>query len=249
MSLEQFNTVEATDFIGSGDQEILGLLTQLNQQLAAIGAKKVENNGEIAIAKNSTVKANLPQKIFEELQAHFSLNYLGSTISLADIGEKLKHGETIEAINSLKKLSDQLTWISENRNVSGVETCNQNCIAGCSADCKSTCGDRCTGSCSGSCSGKCGGQCSNNCSGSCGDACTDNCYVWCNNGCKNSCEGGCSDSCKNGCQESAKCTSCRTSACASSCSGGCKETCSKACANACRVGCMGLAKSSIDVPV
>ena len=249
MSLEQFNTIEATDFIGSGDQEILGLLTQLNQQLTAIGAKNIENSGEIAIAKDSTVKANLPKKIFDVLQEYFSLNYLGSSISLDGIGEKLKQGKTIEVINSLKKIADQLTWISENRNVSGVETCKENCTAGCSKDCKSTCGDKCTGSCSGSCSGKCGGQCSNNCSGSCGDSCSDSCDIWCSNGCKQSCEGGCSDSCKNGCQGSAKCTSCRTSACASSCSGGCKETCSKACANACVGGCTGLAKSSIDVPV
>lgn len=248
MSLEQFNTIEATDFIGSGDQEILGLLTQLNQQLRAIGAKEIANNGEIA--ENLTIKYNLPQEIFKAIKNNFSLNYLGSpTISLNDIGGKLTQGKTIEVINSLKKLSDQLTWISENRNVHGVETCNQNCIAGCSTSCKSTCGDGCTGSCSGSCSGKCGGQCSNNCSGSCGDSCSDNCDIWCSNGCKQSCEGGCSDSCKNGCQGSAKCTSCRTSACASSCSGGCKETCSKACANACVGGCTGLAKSSIDVPV
>ena len=44
MSLEQFNTIEATDFIGSGDQEILGLLTQLNQQLTAIGVTNIQNN-------------------------------------------------------------------------------------------------------------------------------------------------------------------------------------------------------------
>ena len=237
MSLEQFNTIEATDFIGSGDQEILGLLTQLNQQLTAIGAEEIANNGEIAIAKDSTVKANLPQKIFEELQKHFSLYYLGSKISLDGIGEKLKQGKTIEVINSLKKISDQLTWISENRNVSGVETCNQNCIAGCSTSCKSTCGDGCTGSCSGSCSGKCGGQCSNNCSGSCGDICSNNCDIWCSNGCKQSCEGGCSDSCKNGCQGSAKCTSCRTSACSSSCSGSCSTICTKNCSQNCTNTC------------
>ena len=248
MSLEQFNTIEATDFIGSGDQEILGLLTQLNQQLRAIGAKEIANNGEIA--ENLTIKYNLPQQIFYALQEHFSLNYLGSsTISLADIEGKLTQGKTIEAINSLKKLSDQLTWISENRNVSGVETCSKECTAGCSTSCKSTCGDGCTGSCSGSCSGKCGGQCSNNCSGSCGDSCSDNCDIWCSNGCKQSCEGGCSDSCKNGCQGSAKCTSCRDTACASSCSGGCKETCSKACANACSGSCTAHAKSQIDQPV
>lgn len=247
MSLEQFNTIEATDFIGSGDQEILGLLTQLNQQLRAIGAKEIANNGEIA--ENLTIKYNLPQQIFKAIRDNFSLHYLGSEISLADIEGKLQQGETIEVINSLKKISDQLTWISENRNVSGVETCNKECTAGCSTSCKSTCGDGCTGSCSGSCSDKCGGQCSNNCSGSCGDSCSNNCDIWCSNGCKQSCEGGCSDSCKNGCQGSAKCTSCRTSACASSCSGGCKETCSKACANACVGGCTGLAKSSIDVPV
>ena len=247
MSLEQFNTVEALDFIGSGDQEILGLLTQLNQELKAIGKAEIANNGEIAIAKNSTVKANLPQKIFEELQEYFSLYYLGSNISLDDIGEKLAQGKTIEVINSLKKIADQLTWISENRNVHGVETCKENCVAGCSANCQSTCGDGCTGQCSSSCSGKCGGQCSNNCSGSCGDSCSDNCYVWCSNSCGQSCEGGCSDSCKNGCQGSAKCTSCRA-ACASSCSGGCKETCSKACANSCRVGCTGLAKSETIAP-
>ena len=248
MSLEQFNTIEATDFIGSGDQEILGLLTQLNQQLTAIGEKNIENSGEIAIAKDSTVKANLPQKIFEELQKHFSLYYLGSGISLDGIGEKLKQGKTIEVINSLKKISDQLTWISENRNVSGVETCNKECTAGCSTSCKSTCGDGCTGSCSGSCSGKCGGQCSNNCSGSCGDSCSNNCDIWCSNGCKQSCEGGCSDSCKNGCQGSAKCSACKGS-CSGSCTGGCKGTCSKACANACSGGCTGLAKHSIDQPV
>ena len=249
MSLEQFNTVEATDFIGSGDQEILGLLTQLNQQLTAIGAKNIENSGEIAIAKDSTVKVNLPQEIFKAIRDNFSLNYLGSpTISLADIEGKLTQGKTIEVINSLKKLSDQLTWISENRNVSGVETCNKECTAGCSTSCKSTCGDGCTGSCSGSCSGKCGGQCSNNCSGSCGEACSDNCYVWCDNGCKTSCEGGCSDSCKNGCQGSAKCSACKGS-CSGSCTGGCKETCSKACANACSGGCTGLAKYPIDQPV
>ena len=246
MSLEQFNTIEATDFIGSGDQEILGLLTQLNQQLTAIGAEKIANNGEIA--ENLTVKYTLPQKIFEAIKNNFSLNYLGSEISLADIEGKLAQGKTVEAINSLKKISDQLTWISENRNVSGVETCNQNCIAGCSTSCKSTCGDGCTGSCSGSCSGKCGGQCSNNCSGSCGEACSDNCYVWCDNGCKTSCEGGCSDSCKNGCQGSAKCSACKGS-CSGSCTGGCKETCSKACANACSGGCTGLAKYPIDQPV
>lgn len=247
MSLEQFNTVEATDFIGSGDQEILGLLTQLNQQLRAIGAEEIANNGEIE--KNLTIKYNLPQEIFYALQEHFSLNYLGSpTISLADIEGKLTQGKTIEVINSLKKLSDQLTWISENRNVSGVETCSKECTAGCSTSCKSTCGDGCTGSCSGSCSGKCGGQCSNNCSGSCGDSCSDNCYVWCDNGCKTSCEGGCSDSCKNGCQGSAKCTACKGS-CSGSCTGGCKETCSKACANACSGGCTGLAKYPIDQPV
>ena len=247
MSLEQFNTIEATDFIGSGDQEILGLLTQLNQQLRAIGAKEIANNGEIA--ENLTIKYNLPQQIFKAIRDNFSLHYLGSEISLADIEGKLTQGKTIEVINSLKKIADQLTWISENRNVSGVETCNKECTAGCSTSCKSTCGDGCTGSCLGSCSGKCGGQCSNNCSGSCGDSCSNNCDIWCSNGCKQSCEGGCSDSCKNGCQGSAKCTSCRTSACASSCSGGCKETCSKACANACVGGCTGLAKSSIDVPV
>lgn len=237
MSLEQFNTIEATDFIGSGDQEILGLLTQLNQQLTAIGAEEIANNGEIAIAKDSTVKANLPQKIFEELQKHFSLHYLGSEISLADIEGKLQQGETIEVINSLKKISDQLTWISENRNVSGVETCNKECTAGCSTSCKSTCGDGCTGSCSGSCSGKCGGQCSNNCSGSCGDSCSNNCDIWCSNSCKQSCEGGCSDSCKNGCQGSAKCTSCRTSTCASSCSGSCSTICTKNCSQNCTNTC------------
>ena len=248
MSLEQFNTIEATDFIGSGDQEILGLLTQLNQQLRAIGAEEIANNGEIA--ENLTVKYNLPQQIFYALQEHFSLNYLGSpTISLADIEGKLAQGKTIEVINSLKKLSDQLTWISENRNVSGVETCSKECTAGCSTSCKSTCGDGCTGSCSGSCSGKCGGQCSNNCSGSCGDSCSNNCDIWCSNGCKQSCEGGCSDSCKNGCQGSAKCTSCRTSACASSCSGGCKETCSTACATNCLGSCTRSAKNTVDLPV
>ena len=238
MSLEQFNTVEATDFIGSGDQEILGLLTQLNQELKAIGKAEIANNGEIAIAKNSTVKANLPQKIFEELQKYFSLNYLGSKdISLADIGEKLKQGKTIEVINSLKKIADQLTWISENRNIHGVETCNKECTAGCSDKCQSTCGNNCTGSCSGSCSGKCGGQCSNNCSGSCGDICSNNCDIWCSNGCKQSCEGGCSDSCKNGCQGSAKCTSCRTSACSSSCSGSCSTICTKNCSQNCTNTC------------
>ena len=246
MSLEQFNTIEATDFIGSGDQEILGLLTQLNQQLRAIGAKEIANNGEIA--ENLTIKYNLPQEIFKAIRDNFSLNYLGSDISLNDIGEKLKQGKTVEAINSLKKLSDQLTWISENRNVSGVETCNKECTAGCSDKCQSTCGNNCTGSCSGSCSGKCGGQCSNSCSGSCGDICSDNCDVWCSNGCKTSCEGGCSDSCKNGCQGSAKCSACKGS-CSGSCTGGCKETCSKACANACSGGCTGLAKYPIDQPV
>lgn len=238
MSLEQFNTIEALDFIGSGDQEILGLLTQLNQQLAAIGVAGVENNENNGkIAENLTVKANLPHKIFEELQEYFSLNYLGSNISLDDIGEKLAQGKTIEVINSLKKLSDQLTWISENRNVHGVETCKENCVAGCSDKCQSTCGDKCTGSCSGSCSGKCGGQCSNNCSGSCGDSCSDNCYVWCDNGCKQSCEGSCSDSCKNGCQGSAKCTSCRNSTCASSCSGSCDTICTKFCSQNCSNTC------------
>ena len=237
MSLEQFNTIEATDFIGSGDQEILGLLTQLNQQLTAIGAKNIENSGEIAIAKDSTVKVNLPQEIFKAIRDNFSLHYLGSEISLADIEGKLQQGETIEVINSLKKISDQLTWISENRNVSRVETCKENCTAGCSKDCKSTCGDGCTGSCSGSCSGKCGGQCSNNCSGSCGDSCSNNCDIWCSNGCKQSCEGGCSDSCKNGCQGSAKCTSCRTSTCASSCSGSCSTICTKNCSQNCTNTC------------
>ena len=235
MSLEQFNTIEATDFIGSGDQEILGLLTQLNQQLRAIGAKEIANNGEIA--ENLTIKYNLPQQIFYALQEHFSLHYLGSDISLNDIGEKLAQGKTVEAINSLKKIADQLTWISENRNVSGVETCSKECTAGCSTSCKSTCGDGCTGSCSGSCSGKCGGQCSNNCSGSCGDSCSNNCDIWCSNGCKQSCEGGCSDSCKNGCQGSAKCTSCRTSACSSSCSGSCSTICTKNCSQNCTNTC------------
>ena len=235
MSLEQFNTIEATDFIGSGDQEILGLLTQLNQQLTAIGVTNIENNGEIA--ENLTVKYTLPQKIFEAIKNNFSLNYLGSEISLADIEEKLTQGKTVEAINSLKKMADQLTWISENRNVHGVETCSKECTAGCSTSCKSTCGDGCTGSCSGSCSGKCGGQCSNNCSGSCGDSCSDNCDIWCSNGCKQSCEGGCSDSCKNGCQGSAKCTSCRTSACSSSCSGSCSTICTKNCSQNCTNTC------------
>lgn len=235
MSLEQFNTIEATDFIGSGDQEILGLLTQLNQQLTAIGAEEIANNGEIA--ENLTVKADLPWKIFDTLQKYFSLNYLGSGISLNDIGEKLKQGKTIEVINSLKKISDQLTWISENRNISGVETCNKECTAGCSDKCRSTCDNNCTGSCSGSCSVKCGGQCSNNCSGSCGDICSDNCDIWCSNGCKQSCEGGCSDSCKNGCQGSAKCTSCRTSTCSSSCSGSCSTVCTKNCSQNCTNTC------------
>ena len=235
MSLEQFNTIEATDFIGSGDQEILGLLTQLNQQLTAIGAEEIANNGEIA--ENLTVKYTLPQEIFKAIRDNFSLHYLGSEISLADIEGKLTQGKTIEVINSLKKLSDQLTWISENRNVSGVETCSKECTAGCSKDCKSTCGDGCTGSCSGSCSGKCGGQCSNNCSGSCGDICSNNCDIWCSNGCKTSCEGGCSDSCKNGCQGSAKCTSCRTSACSSSCSGSCSTICTKNCSQNCTNTC------------
>ena len=235
MSLEQFNTIEATDFIGSGDQEILGLLTQLNQQLTAIGAENIKNNGEIA--ENLTVKYNLPNEIFKAIKNNFSLNYLGSKISLDGIGEKLQQGKTIEVINSLKKISDQLTWISENRNVSGVETCKENCTAGCSKDCKSTCGDGCTGSCSGSCSGKCGGQCSNNCSGSCGDSCSNNCDIWCSNGCKQRCEGGCSDSCKNGCQGSAKCTSCRTSTCASSCSGSCSTICTKNCSQNCTNTC------------
>ena len=235
MSLEQFNTIEATDFIGSGDQEILGLLTQLNQQLRAIGAKEIANNGEIA--ENLTIKYNLPQQIFKAIRDNFSLHYLGSEISLADIEGKLQQGETIEVINSLKKISDQLTWISENRNVSGVETCNKECTAGCSTSCKSTCGDGCTGSCSGSCSGKCGGQCSNNCSGSCGDSCSNNCDIWCSNGCKQSCEGGCSDSCKNGCQGSAKCSACRTSACSSSCSGKCDTVCTKNCSQNCTNTC------------
>ena len=247
MSLEQFNTIEATDFIGSGDQEILGLLTQLNQQLTAIGAEEIANNGEIA--ENLTVKYTLPQEIFKAIKNNFSLNYLGSpTISLADIEGKLTQGKTIEVINSLKKLSDQLTWISENRNVSGVETCSKECTAGCSTSCKSTCGDGCTGSCSGSCSGKCGGQCANNCSGSCGDICSNNCDIWCSNGCKQSCDGGCSDSCKNGCQGSAKCSACKGS-CSGSCTGGCKETCSKACANNCFARCAGNTKSQIDLPV
>lgn len=236
MSLEQFNTIEATDFIGSGDQEILGLLTQLNQQLTAIGVKNIINDGEIA--ENLTIKHDIPQEIFKAIRDNFSLNYLGSpTISLADIGEKLKQGKTIEVINSLKKIADQLTWISENRNISGVETCNKECTAGCSDKCQSTCGNNCTGSCSGSCSGKCGGQCSNNCSGSCGDSCSDNCNIWCSNGCKQSCEGGCSDSCKNGCQGSAKCTSCRTSACSSSCSGSCSTICTKNCSQNCTNTC------------
>ena len=235
MSLEQFNTIEATDFIGSGEQEILGLLTQLNQQLRAIGAEEIANNGEIE--KNLTIKYNLPQEIFKAIKNNFSLNYLGSGISLDDIEAKLQKGETIEVINSLKKIADQLTWISENRNVSGVETCSKECTAGCSTSCKSTCGDGCTGSCSGSCSGKCGGQCSNNCSGSCGDSCSNNCDIWCSNGCKQSCEGGCSDSCKNGCQGSAKCTSCRTSACASSCSGSCSTVCTKNCSQNCTNTC------------
>ena len=235
MSLEQFNTIEATDFIGSGNQEILGLLTQLNQQLTAIGAEEIANNGEIA--ENLTVKYTLPQEIFKAIRDNFSLHYLGSEISLADIEGKLTQGKTIEVINSLKKLSDQLTWISENRNIHGVETCKENCVAGCSGDCKSTCGDKCTGSCSGSCSGKCGGQCSNNCSGSCGDSCSNNCDIWCSNGCKQSCEGGCSDSCKNGCQGSAKCTSCRTSACSSSCSGSCSTICTKNCSQNCTNTC------------
>lgn len=248
MSLEQFNTIEALDFIGNGDQEILGLLTQLNQQLAAIGVAGVENNETNGkIAENLTVKANLPHKIFEELQEHFSPYYLGSNISLDDIGEKLTQGKTVEVINSLKKIADQLTWISENRNVSGVETCNQSCTAGCSKGCKSTCGDGCTGSCSGSCSGKCGGQCSNNCSGSCGDSCSDNCYVWCSNGCKNSCYDGCSDSCKNGCQGSAKCSACKGS-CTGSCTGGCKETCSVACATNCSTKCTGWAQNEVIGP-
>ena len=236
MSLEQFNTIEATDFIGSGDQEILGLLTQLNQQLTAIGEKNIENSGEIAIAENSTVKANLPKRIFDALQEHFSLNYLGSTIKLNDIGEELKQGKTIEVINSLNKIADQLTWISGNRNVSGVETCNKNCIAGCSTSCKSTCGDGCTGSCSGSCSGKCGGQCSNNCSGSCGDICSNNCDIWCSNGCKQSCDGGCSDSCKNGCQGSAKCSACKGK-CSGSCTGKCDTLCTKNCSQNCTNTC------------
>ena len=237
MSLEQFNTIEATDFIGSGDQEILGLLTQLNQQLTAIGAgaEEIANNGEIA--ENLTVKYTLPQEIFKAIKNNFSLNYLGSTdISLNDIGEKLKQGKTIEVINSLKKISDQLTWISENRNVSGVETCNKECTAGCSKDCKSTCGDGCTGSCSGSCSGKCGGQCSNNCSGSCGDSCSNNCDIWCSNGCKQSCEGGCSDSCKNGCQGSAKCSACKGK-CSGSCTGKCDTLCTKNCSQNCTNTC------------
>ena len=235
MSLEQFNTIEATDFIGSGEQEILGLLTQLNQQLRAIGAEEIANNGEIE--KNFTIKHNLPQAIFEAIKNNFSLNYLGSGISLDDIGAKLQKGETIEVINSLKKIADQLTWISENRNISGVETCKEACTAGCSDKCQSTCGNNCTGSCSGSCSGKCGGQCSNNCSGSCGDICSNNCDIWCSNGCKQSCEGGCSDSCKNGCQGSAKCTSCRTSACSSSCSGSCSTICTKNCSQNCTNTC------------
>ena len=236
MSLEQFNTIEATDFIGSGDQEILGLLTQLNQQLRAIGAEEIANNGEIE--KNLTIKYNLPQEIFKAIKNNFSLNYLGSpTISLADIEGKLTQGKTIEVINSLKKIADQLTWISENRNISGVETCKEACTAGCSDKCQSTCGNNCTGSCSGSCSGKCGGQCSNNCSGSCGDICSNNCDIWCSNGCKQSCEGGCSDSCKNGCQGSAKCTSCRTSTCASSCSGSCSTICTKNCSQNCTNTC------------
>ena len=240
MSLEQFNTIEATDFIGSGDQEILGLLTQLNQELKAIGKDEianVEDNGEIAIAKNSTVKANLPWKIFDTLQKYFSLNYLGSkNISLDGIGEKLKQDKTIEVINSLKKIADQLTWISENRNIHGVETCKENCVAGCSDKCQSTCGDGCTGSCSGSCSGKCGGQCSNNCSGSCGDICSNNCDIWCSNGCKQSCDGGCSDSCKNGCQGSAKCSACKGK-CSGSCTGKCDTLCTKNCSQNCTNTC------------
>ena len=234
MSLEQFNTIEATDFIGSGDQEILGLLTQLNQQLSAIGAEEIANNGEIA--ENLTVKYNLPKQIFDALQTYFSLNYLGSDISLDGIREKLKQGKTIEVINSLKKISDQLTWISENRNVSGVETCNKECTAGCSDKCQSTCGDGCTGSCSGSCSGKCGGQCSNNCSGSCGDICSNNCDIWCSNGCKQSCDGGCSDSCKNGCQGSAKCSACKGK-CSGSCTGKCDTLCTKNCSQNCTNTC------------
>ncbi len=246
MSLEQFNTVEATDFIGSGDQEILGLLTQLNQELRAIGKAEIANNGEIA--KNLTVKADLPNEIFKKLQDYFSLHYLGSKdISLDDVGEKLKQGKTIEVINSLKKIADQLTWISENRNVHGVETCKENCVAGCSDKCQSTCGDKCTGGCSGSCSGKCGGQCSNNCSGSCGDSCSDNCYVWCSNGCKNSCYDGCSDSCKNGCQGSAKCSACKGS-CSGSCTGGCSKTCSVACATNCSTKCTGWAQNEVIGP-
>ena len=234
MSLEQFNTIEATDFIGSRDQEILGLLTQLNQQLTAIGAEEIANNGEIA--ENLTIKYNLPQEIFKAIKNNFSLNYLGSGISLDDIGAKLQKGETIEVINSLKKIADQLTWISENRNVSGVETCSKECTAGCSTSCKSTCGDGCTGSCSGSCSGKCGGQCSNNCSGSCGDSCSNNCDIWCSNGCKQSCDGGCSDSCKNGCQGSAKCSACKGK-CSGSCTGKCDTLCTKNCSQNCTNTC------------
>ena len=234
MSLEQFNTIEATDFIGSGDQEILGLLTQLNQQLTAIGATNITNEGEIA--ENLTIKHNLPQEIFKAIKNNFSLNYLGSGISLDDIGAKLQKGETIEVINSLKKIADQLTWISENRNISGVETCKEACTAGCSDKCQSTCGNNCTGSCSGSCSGKCGGQCSNNCSGSCGDICSNNCDIWCSNGCKQSCEGSCSDSCKNGCQGSAKCTACKGK-CSGSCTGKCDTLCTKNCSQNCTNTC------------
>ena len=87
MSLEQFNTIEATDFIGSGDQEILGLLTQLNQQLTAIGAEEIANNGEIA--ENLTIKYNLPQEIFKAIKNNFSLtsllNFDNTTICFSSV--------------------------------------------------------------------------------------------------------------------------------------------------------------------
>lgn len=235
MSLEQFQTVEKIDF-----DDVQGLIYQLNQQLTAVGESTYSYGGELAVAK--TVYGELPRQILSRLLEIFTSAYLGvEEEDLTNLVNSFDAGDTIEALNSLKKMENQLKWIAENRDKQ-VQTCKSACVAGCYSSCSKSCGNSCTGTCANTCKTDCAeacGQsctanCAEGCSGSCGNGCNKGCAIGCTNGCKNDCL----DSCLNGC--SGKCSG----SCSGSCFGQCSKTCSGSCQASCANSCQGNAKSN-----
>lgn len=237
--IDQFSTIEKVDF-----DEIEGLIKQLNEQLIAVGETTFNYDG--ALIKGTTVLGELPLKIFQRLKQVFSHYYLGvETEDLNELEAQFKSGSTIDALNSLKKIQEQLIWIAENRNVSQINTCAENCMGGCYTTCSQTCGNNCSGTCSGSCSNNCSANCGNVCNQSCAMNCTGACEWSCSGGCSTTCRGGCSTTCSGGCEGSAKCTSCKTAACATSCSSSCKDSCQGSCIGTCNNTCTGKAINAV----